>query len=64
MAITVEKLVCMPNQHYDAPSSKFGKIFVGILSVEFDRVCSRKWNAERVIVFQSVTLQHAQGVNS
>ena len=59
-----EKLACMLNQLYDAPSGKVGKRFVGILSVELDRVCSRKWNAERVIIFQSVTLQRAQGVNN
>ena len=27
-------------------------------------VCDRKWNAERVIVFQSVILQRAQGINN
>ena len=54
-----EKLVCMPTQCYDAPSGKVGKIFVVILSVELDGVCARKWNAERVIVFQSVILQRA-----
>ena len=64
MASTVEKLVCMPTQRYDAPSGKFGNRFVGIMSVELDRVCARKWNAERVIVFQSVILQRAQGVTN
>ena len=64
MASALEKLVCMPTQRYDAPSGKFGKIFVGFLSVELDRVSARKWNAERVIVFQSVILQRAQGVNN
>ena len=59
-----EKLVFMPTQRYDAPSGKVGNIFVGILSIELDGVCTRKWNAERVIVFQSVILQHAQGVNN
>ena len=52
----------MPTQRcYDAPSGKVGKIFVGILPVKIDGVHDRKWNAERVIVFQSVILQHAQG---
>ena len=54
----------MPTQHYDAPSKKVGKRFVVILYVEIDRVFARKWNAERVIVFQSVILQRAQGVNN
>ena len=52
------------NQCYDAPSGKFGKIFVGILYVELDRVRARKWNVERVVVFQSVILQRTQGVNN
>ena len=64
MASTVEKLVCMPTQRYDAPSGKVGKKLMGILSVELDRVRARKWNAERVTVFQSVILQRAQGVNN
>ena len=37
---------------------------MGILSIELDRVRARKSNAERVIVFQSVILQRAQGVNN
>ena len=64
MASAVEKLVCMTTRHYDAPSGKVRKRFVGILSVELDRVCARKWNTERVIVFQSVILQCAQGNNN
>ena len=57
-----EKIVCIPTQRYDAPSGKVGKRFVGILSVELDGICARKWNTERVIFFQSVILQRAQGV--
>ena len=64
MASAVEKLVCMPTQRYDAPSGKVGKLFVGILSVELAGVCARKWNNKRVVVFQSVILQRAQGVNN
>ena len=56
-----KQLVCMPTQRYDAPSGKVGKRFLVILSVELDDVRSRKWNAERVIVFQSVILQRTQG---
>ena len=59
-----EKLVCMPNQRYNAPSRKVGKTFIGILSVELEGVCDKKWNAERVIVFKSVILKRAQGVNN
>ena len=54
----------MPTQRSDAPSGKFGKRFTGILSVELDGVHARKWNAERVIIFQSVILQRTQGVNN
>ena len=54
----------MMNQRYDTPSGKVGKRLVGILSVELDRVRARKWNTERVIVFQSVIVQRAQGVNN
>ena len=59
-----EKLACMLTQHYDIPSGKFGKIFVGVLSIELDRVCARKWNAERMIVFNFVILQLAQDINN
>ena len=51
MAITVEKLVCMLTQLYDAPSGKIRKRFVVILSVELDGDRARKCNAERVIFF-------------
>ena len=64
MESAVEKLVCLPAQCYDAPSGKVGKIFVGILSVELDGVRARKWNAERVVFFQSVILEQDQGVNN
>ena len=54
----------MPTLSYDAPSGKFGKIFVGIMSIELDRFRAKKWNAERVTVFQSVILQRSHGVNN
>ena len=50
-----EKLVCFPTQCYDSPSRKDGKGFVGILSVELDRVCARKCNDERMIVFSPLS---------
>ena len=64
MASTVEKLVCMLTQSYDVPSGKIGKRFVGILSIELDGVRARKWNTERMIIFQSLVLQRAQGINN
>ena len=63
MARTVKQIFFLPNRRYDAPSRKGGKRFVGFLSIKVDGVCARKWNADRVIVFQSVILQCAQGVN-
>ena len=60
----MEKLVFLTTQRFDAPSGKFRKRFVGVLSVEIDGVRARKCYAERVIVFQSVIFQHAQGVNN
>ena len=59
-----EKLICMSTQRYDAPSGEVGKRFVVIMYVELYGVRARKWNAERVIVFQSDILQCAQGVNN
>ena len=59
-----KKIVCVPTQCYNASSRKVGNRFVVILSVELDGVRARKWNADRVIVFQSVILQLAQGVNN
>ena len=54
----------MPIQCYDALSGKFRKRFFEILSVEIDGVRARKWNVERVILFQSVILKCAHGVNN
>ena len=54
----------MLTQLYDVPYGKVGRRFVEILSVEFDGVRARKWNSERVIVFQLVILQRAQGINN
>ena len=51
----MEKLVYMPTQRYDAPSGKFRNIFVEILSVELDGVHARKWNADRVIIFNMLS---------
>ena len=58
------KNFCIPTQRCDAPSGKVGRIFVVILSIELDGVIDINWNLERVIVFQSVILQHSQGANN
>ena len=54
----------MPTQLYDAPSREVGKRFVGILSVELGGVRSRKWNTERVLIFQYIILKILHGVNN
>ena len=54
----------MPTQRYCAPSRKVGKIFVATLSVDIGSVRYRKWNSERVIIFQSVILQHSKYFNN
>ena len=54
----------MPTQSYDAPSGKSGKRFFGIMYVELEGVHDMKWNTETVIVFQSVILKRAQGLNN
>ena len=59
-----KQLICMPNQFYEVTFGKVRRIFFGILSVELDGVRARKWNSDRVIVFQSVILQRAQGINN
>ena len=43
-------------------SIKVGRRCFGTQSVDIDGVIAWKWNYERVIDFQSVILQHAQGV--
>ena len=53
----------MPTQRYNVLSGKVRRICFGIIFVEIDGVRARKWNAERLIMFQSVILQRYQGVN-
>ena len=55
------KLVCMPTQKYDVPSVWIGNIFVGIISVELDKIWNRQWNAKRAIILQTVILQRVSG---
>ena len=59
-----EKLVFFPTQLYNAPSGKVDKRFVANISVEIDGIRAWKWNSNRVIVFQSVILQHDQAVSN
>ena len=57
-------LSVMPPHRYDAPSGKVGRRFVNILVRELRGMLDRRWNAERFIVFQTVTLQRARHVTA
>ena len=52
-----KKLIFFPTQLYETPSDQVGKRFVFTLSVKFNEIRNRKWNAERAVVFQTVILQ-------
>ena len=54
----------MLTQLYNASSSKVGKRFFEIMSIELDGVHAGKWNVERMIIFQYVILKISKGVNS
>ena len=54
----------MTIQCYDALPGKLWRKFFRTLSVHLYGVCTRNWNSERVIIFQSVILQRVQGVNN
>ena len=57
-------LAVMPPCRYDAPSGKVGRRFVNVLMREMRGVLVRRWNSERFIVFQTVTLQRARHVTA
>ena len=59
----LEKLVSMPTQKYDVPSGRIVNLFVGILLVEIGGTQNLQWNAERVIIFQTVIFQRVIGVS-
>ena len=49
-------------QVYDVLSRRFGHRFVKALATELTGVQQGRWNAERFIVFQMVTLQRVRHV--
>ena len=55
-----EKLVYFITQCYDVPYSRVRKMVISTPTAELDGIRGCKWNAERVIIFQTVTLQHVQ----
>ena len=57
-------LAVMPPRRYDAPSGKVGRQYVNALALELRGIRDRRWNSERFIVFQTVTLQRARHVTA
>ena len=57
-------LAIMPPRQYKATSGKVGRRFVNALVGELRGIRDRRWNLERFIVFQTVTLQRARHVTA
>ena len=57
-------LAVMPSRRYDVPSGKVRRRFVRTLREELKGVRDRRWNSERFIIFQTVTLQQARHVTA
>ena len=57
-------LAVMPPRQYEAPSGKVGRRFVNALAEELWGIRDRRWNSERFIVFQMVTLQRSRHVTA
>ena len=57
-------LAVVPSRRYEAPSGKVGRRFVNALVGELRGFRDRRWNLERFIVFQTVTLQRARHVTA
>ena len=55
-------LAVMPPRRYEAPSGKVGRRFVNALVGELRGIRDWRWNSERFIVFQPLTLQRARHV--
>ena len=49
-------LSVIPPLHYEAPCGKVGRQYVNAFVKELQGVRNRRWNSERFIVFQTVTL--------
>ena len=57
-------LAVIPLRRYKAPYGKVGRRYVNTLVKELRGVRDRRWNSERFIVFQTVTLQRARHVTA
>ena len=53
----------MPIKRYEVLSARIGNLFVGIILVELDGIRNHQWNAEMVIIFQTVIFQCVSGVS-
>jgi hypothetical protein len=58
------RLIVYHSLTYDAPNGAVGRRFVDMLAVLVEGIVSRKWNAEKFIVFQMVILQRSRDVTS
>ena len=52
-------LAVIPLRRYDAPIGRVGRRFVGTLGDELRGLWDRLWNLERLIIFQTVSLQRS-----
>ena len=57
-------LAVMPSKRYEAPCGKVGMRYVNALVRELRGLRDRRWNSERFIVFQTMTLQRARHVTA
>ena len=56
------KIIGLPTQHYTVPKGHIGRLFIQKLADEMNGIISRKWNAEKMIVFITVILQRSRDI--
>ena len=54
------KLICLTTQWYDIPVVRVGLKFVSAIATYLSGIWYLKWNAKRVIIFQTVILQRVR----
>ena len=50
------------HQEMGSNNRKVGNQFVNMLVAEWKRVCNRKWNSDKLIIFGAIILQKAYGL--
>ena len=50
------KIVGIPSRQVDVPKGNIGRRFVEVLACELDGIRTRKWNSEKLLVYQVVVL--------